>query len=52
MINENVEDAHIEALLINDERGLKFKRLIYSSAKVQANLRKLIPMFDEMGVFD
>lgn len=52
MINENVEDANIEALLINDERGLAFKRIVYSSDKVQANLRKLIPFYDEMGLFD
>lgn len=52
MINENVEDANIEALLMNDERAMKFKRSMFSSAKVQANLRELIPMYDEMGLFD
>lgn len=52
MINENVEDANIEALLLADEQAMKFKRLLYSSEKVQANLRKMIPMYDEMGIFD
>lgn len=52
MINEHVEDANIEALLLNDERAMKFKRIMYSSAKVQANVQKLVPMYDEMGLFD
>lgn len=52
MINEQVEDANIDVLLTNDERALKFRRLLFSSAKVQANLQKLIPMYDEMGLLD
>lgn len=52
MINENVEDASIEALIMNDERAMKYKRLVYSSAKVQTNLRKIIPIYDELGLFD
>lgn len=52
MINEHVEDANIEALLMNDEKSMKFRRLLYSSPKVQANLQKLIPMYDKMGLFD
>lgn len=52
MINENTEDADLEALILGDERSIKYKRIIYSSPKVQANLRKLIPYYDKMGVFD
>lgn len=52
MINENTEDACIEGLLMEDERAMKYKRMIYSSPKVQANLRKLIPIYDKMGHFD
>lgn len=45
-------DANLEALLMDDERAMKFKRAIYSTPKIQANLRKLIPMYDSMGLFD
>lgn len=52
MINDEVEDANIEALLTGDAQAMKFRRLLYSSPKVQANLQKLIPMYDEMGLFE
>lgn len=52
MINENTEGADVEALIVGDERSIKYKRVIYSSPKVQANLRKLIPFYDNMGIFD
>ncbi|XP_031633749.1 uncharacterized protein LOC116347328 [Contarinia nasturtii] len=52
MINEETAEADIEALIVGDERSLKYKRLIYSSEKVRANLRKLIPIYDSMGIFD
>lgn len=52
MINEETAEADVEALIIGDERSMKFKRVIYSSPKVQANLRKLIPIYDSMGLFD
>lgn len=52
MINEETADADVEKLLMDDEPAMKYKRLVYSSKKVQANLRKLIPMFDDMGLFD
>lgn len=52
VINENTEDAETQVLHAGDERSMKFKRIVYSSPKVRANLRKLIPLFDEMGIFD
>lgn len=52
MINEDTDEADIEALIVGDERSMKYKRTIYSSSKVRANLRKLIPMYDSMGIFD
>lgn len=52
MINEENEDADVEALIVGDERSMKYKRIIYSSPKVRANLRKLIPIYDKMGIFD
>lgn len=52
MINEENEDADVEALITGDERSMKYKRIIYSSTKVRNNLRKLIPIYDQMGIFD
>lgn len=52
MINEENEDADVEALIVGDERSMNYKRIIYSSPKVRANLRKLIPLYDKMGIFD
>lgn len=52
VINDKTETADIEALLGDNERSKNYKRLMYSSPRVQANLRKLIPIFDSMGVFN
>lgn len=52
MMNENTENADFEALCVGDERSLDFKRVIYSSTRTQANLRRLIPFYDKLGVFD
>lgn len=52
MINEETKTADVEALLGDDERSKDYKRLMYRSPKVQANLRKLIPIYDAIGVFD
>lgn len=52
MINESTEDADIEAMLTDDERARKYRRNMYRQPKVQANLKKLIPLYDGMGLFD
>lgn len=52
MINTETAEADFESLNMDDEKSMKLKRVIYSSSKVHANLRKLIPMYDEMGLFD
>lgn len=52
VINDKTETADIEALLGDNERSKDYKRLMYSSPRVQANLRKLIPFFDSMGIFE
>lgn len=52
MINEETAEADFEAFNTGDERSLRVKRLVYSSAKAQANLRKVIPIYDNMGVLD
>lgn len=52
MINENKDDAATEAIFMNNGRIMKFRCDLFLSAKVQANLHKLIPIFDAMGIFD
>lgn len=52
MINESTDDADLEAMLTNDERAMKYRRNMYRQPKVQANLMKLIPLYDQMGLFD
>lgn len=52
LINEHTDDADMEALLSGDERSMKFKRLMYSNPKVQDNLRRLVPLYDRLGIFD
>lgn len=52
MINESTEDADLEAMTSTSERSMKYRRNMYLQPKVQANLRKLIPIYDQMGLFD
>lgn len=52
MLNEHTDNADFEALALGDERSIEFKRLIYSSAKIQNNLKKLIPFYEKLGIFD
>lgn len=52
MINDSTEDADLEAMLTDDERGKKYRRNMYLQPKVQANLMKLLPLYDEMRLFD
>lgn len=52
MINESTEDADLEAMLSSNERAMKYRQTMYQQPKVQANLMKLIPLYDQMGLFD
>lgn len=52
MLNEQTDDADIGALHGDDARALRFKRTIFTNAKVQSNVRKLLPVFDRRGLFD
>lgn len=49
---QNTEKFGAEQLILNDEQGMKLKRSLYQNEKVRENLRKLIPYFDELGIFD
>lgn len=52
VLNESTENADYEAVIMDDERSLQYKRKMFESDRVQANLRKLIPFYDQMGIFD
>lgn len=52
IINQLTETADIDAMLGEDEQSQSYKRLVYQSPNVQANLRKMIPIYDRMGIFD
>lgn len=51
MINESTEDADLDALAGTDERSHKYRGTMYQQPRVQANLRKLIPIYDQLGLF-
>lgn len=52
IINESTEDADLDAMITNNERSMKYRRNMFQQPKIQANLRKLIPIYDDMGLFD
>lgn len=51
MIN-NTEGADFDDILLDNEVGLKARRGFYKGDKIRANLRKLIPYYDQLGIFD
>lgn len=52
MIDDSDEVNDLETMITNDERSMRFRRIMYQHPKVQEKLRKLIPIFDKLGVFD
>ncbi|XP_031629203.1 uncharacterized protein LOC116344683 [Contarinia nasturtii] len=52
MTSEETEEADMRSLLGVDEKSMNYKRSIYRSPKVQDKLRKLIPIYDRMGLFN
>lgn len=52
VLNQNTENADFEAVINDDERSSQYKQSMFASAKVQATLRKLIPFYNKLGVFD
>lgn len=49
---EQTEDADLDALLKNDQKSRDIKRHIMQNPRVQVNLRKLLPIYDSLGIFD
>ncbi|KAL5292055.1 hypothetical protein ACFFRR_011074 [Megaselia abdita] len=52
MLNPDTEDADFHAVLKVDERGMKFKRLLFSNPVLQENLKIMLPVYDRMGLFE
>jgi hypothetical protein len=52
MINEDSTDADFEALMGEDERGVNFKKIVFSNPKLQPILKQLLPAMDRKGIFD
>lgn len=52
MIDESAEKANCETSVSNDEHAQKFKQNMFAAPRIQGNLQKLIPIYDEMGAFD
>lgn len=52
VLNENTEDADFGAIIMDDERAINFKRAMFASTRIRENLRKLIPYYDSLGVFE
>lgn len=52
MLNPDTDDADFHAVLKLDERGMKFKHLLFSNPALQENLKLMLPVFDRMGLLD
>ena len=52
LVSEDKELANAAVTLSHDENAVKYKRMLFDTPKIQANLQKLIPIYDKMGLFD
>lgn len=52
MINDRMEKGNCETLISKDDHAKHFKRTMFAAPTIQENLKKLIPIYDEMGVID
>lgn len=52
MISEDSTDACFNALMNDDERGIRFKNRLYNNPVVQQNLKALMPVFDRKGLLE
>lgn len=51
-INDYAEPVNFENLFSGNKKSMEVKRQMYSTTKIQAILRKYIPYYDRLGVFD
>ncbi|XP_052846980.1 uncharacterized protein LOC128258966 [Drosophila gunungcola] len=52
MLSQDPTDACFNALMNDDERGIRFKNRLYNNPTVQQNLHSLVPFFDEKGLLE
>lgn len=52
MISQDPTDACFNALMNDDERGIRFKNRLYHNPIVQQNLHALVPYFDQKGLLE
>ncbi|XP_037953864.1 uncharacterized protein LOC119684006 [Teleopsis dalmanni] len=52
MICEETEDASFKNLVSNSEEGIRFKKTLFRNERVQKNLKRLLPIFDQKGLLD
>ncbi|KAH8267230.1 hypothetical protein KR026_008601 [Drosophila bipectinata] len=52
MISQDPTDACFNALMNDDERGIRFKNRLYHNPTVQQNLHDLVPYFDQKGLLE
>ncbi|KAH8232365.1 hypothetical protein KR032_004872 [Drosophila birchii] len=52
MISQDPTDACFNALMNDDERGIRFKNRLYNNPTVQQNLQALVPFFDRKGLLE
>ncbi|KAH8343742.1 hypothetical protein KR059_006982, partial [Drosophila kikkawai] len=52
MISQDPTDACFNALMNDDERGIRFKNRLYTNPIVQQNLQALVPFFDRKGLLE
>lgn len=52
LVNEQKDAISFETLTTTGEEAVTLKKLLFTTPKVEANLKKLLPYFDEHGAFD
>lgn len=52
VLNPDTKDADFHAIMKVDERGMRFKHLVFSNPALQENLKIMLPVFDRMGLFE
>lgn len=52
MMIANTEKIGAEDLILGDEKATKAKWTLYRGENVRDNLRKLIPFYNSIGLFD
>ncbi|KAH8267231.1 hypothetical protein KR026_008600 [Drosophila bipectinata] len=52
LTNDETADADFHALMKEDERGRRFRKLLYNNKSLRENLKYLLPRFDRSGLLE